>query len=129
MRAPLRIEKLNRVHAVEEFSCGRPELDRFLMRRALQAQQANSSQTYVGVSGKTIVGYYTWERLYRGSSSFHRATESFETGSWSFRASMFPSWSLGTRKLHIALATCREWDGIRGSLKVHQNALDTGEHT
>lgn len=59
MRSPLRIEKLNRTHAVEEFTCGQPELDRFLIRHALQAQQASSSQTYVGVSGKTVVGYYT----------------------------------------------------------------------
>lgn len=59
MRAPLRIEKLDRTHAVEGFTCGQPELDRFLIRHALQAQQANSSQTYVGVSDKTVVGYYT----------------------------------------------------------------------
>jgi len=55
----LRIEKLNRTHAVEEFTCGQPELDRFLIRHALQAQQMNSSQTYVGLSGKTVIGYYT----------------------------------------------------------------------
>jgi len=57
--SPLRIEKLNRTHAVEEFTCGQPELDRFLIRHALQAQQMNSSQTYVGLSGKTVIGYYT----------------------------------------------------------------------
>lgn len=59
MTAPLHIEKLQRLHAVDEFTCGQPELDRFLVRRALQAQQANSSQTYVGRSGQTIIGYYT----------------------------------------------------------------------
>jgi GNAT superfamily N-acetyltransferase len=56
---PLRIEKLQRTHAVEEFTCGKPELDRFLIRHALQAQQMNSSQTYVGLSNQTAVGYYT----------------------------------------------------------------------
>ena len=59
MTAPLRIEKLQRTHAVEAFTRGQPELDRFLIRHALQAQQMNSSQTYVGVSGPTVVGYYT----------------------------------------------------------------------
>lgn len=59
MTTPLCIEKLQRTHAVEEFGCGEPELDRFLIRHALQAQQMNSSQTYVGVSGKTVIGYYT----------------------------------------------------------------------
>lgn len=55
----LHIKKLQRTHAVESFSCGQPELDRFLIRHALQAQQVNSSQTYVGLSGDTIVGFYT----------------------------------------------------------------------
>jgi len=55
----LHIEKLNRTHAVENFTCGQPELDRFLVRHALQAQQANSSQTYLGLSGQEIIGFYT----------------------------------------------------------------------
>lgn len=59
MTGPLRIEKLNRTHPVEEFTCGQAELDRFLIRHALQAQQMSSSQTYVGLSGKTIIGFYT----------------------------------------------------------------------
>jgi GNAT superfamily N-acetyltransferase len=57
--ASLRIEKLHRSHAVESFTCGEPELDRFLLRHALRAQQANSSQTYVALSGDDVVGYYT----------------------------------------------------------------------
>jgi GNAT superfamily N-acetyltransferase len=55
----LHIEKLQRTHAVENFTCGQPELDRFLVRHALQAQQANSSQTYVAISDKEVVGFYT----------------------------------------------------------------------
>jgi GNAT superfamily N-acetyltransferase len=53
------IEKLHRTHNVEEFTCGQPELDRFLTRHALQAQQSNSSRTYVAVNDGKIVGYYT----------------------------------------------------------------------
>jgi GNAT superfamily N-acetyltransferase len=56
---PLNIEKLHRSHDVEQFTCGQPELDRFLIRHALQAQQANSAQTYVAVSDHEIVGFYT----------------------------------------------------------------------
>lgn len=59
MKDALRIEKLQRTHETETFDCGQPELDRFLIRHALQAQQANSSQTYVGLSGKTVIGFYT----------------------------------------------------------------------
>jgi GNAT superfamily N-acetyltransferase len=55
----LHIEKLHRTHNVEPFTCGQPELDRFLSRHALQAQQANSSQTYVAVGDGEVVGYYT----------------------------------------------------------------------
>ncbi len=55
----LHIEKLHRTHNVEQFTCRQTELDRFLTRHALQAQQSNSSQTYVAVSDGEIVGFYT----------------------------------------------------------------------
>ena len=59
MTGRLRIEKLDRTHAVEDFTCGRPELDRFLIRHALQAQQAGSARTYVGSSDEKIIGFYS----------------------------------------------------------------------
>ena len=59
MKPSLHIKKLHRTHNVEQFTCGQQELDRFLIRHALQAQQSNSSQTYVAVSGDEVVGFYT----------------------------------------------------------------------
>ncbi|HJZ19397.1 MAG TPA: GNAT family N-acetyltransferase [Bradyrhizobium sp.] len=59
MTPSLRIEKLHRTHTVEPFTCGQPELDRFLTRHVPQAQQANSSQTYLALSGDEVVGFYT----------------------------------------------------------------------
>ena len=59
MTDSLHIEKLNRTHAVEQFTCGQLELDRFFIRHAPRAQQANSSQTYVAVSAPEVVGFYT----------------------------------------------------------------------
>ncbi len=56
---PLHIEKLQRAHAVEAFDCGTETLNRFLIRYALQNQQAGASQTYVALAEETIVGYYT----------------------------------------------------------------------
>ncbi len=47
MTQPLRIEKLQRGHAVESFDCNREALNRFLIRYALQNQQAGASQTYL----------------------------------------------------------------------------------
>jgi GNAT superfamily N-acetyltransferase len=59
VKPSLHIEKLHRTHNVEQFTCGQPELDRFLVRHALQAQQSNSSQTYVAVNGDEVAGFYT----------------------------------------------------------------------
>jgi len=53
------VEKLRREHAVEGFDCGREQLNRYLLRYAWQNQQAGAAQTYVGVVGDTIVGFYT----------------------------------------------------------------------
>jgi GNAT superfamily N-acetyltransferase len=57
--ASLRIEKLKRSHAVEDFDCGREPLNRFLIRYAYQNQQAEASTTYVALAGEEVVGYYT----------------------------------------------------------------------
>ena len=55
----LRIEKLRRDHAVDAFDCGSEELNRFLIRFAFPNQQAGASQTYLGLSEETVVGFYT----------------------------------------------------------------------
>ena len=54
-----RVEKLRRDHLVEDFDCGREELNRYLLRFAWQNQQAGAAQTYVGIVGEIIVGYHT----------------------------------------------------------------------
>jgi GNAT superfamily N-acetyltransferase len=54
-----RIEKLRRDHPVDGFTCGREELDRFLIRFAFGNQQANAAQTYVGLHDAAIVGFYS----------------------------------------------------------------------
>jgi GNAT superfamily N-acetyltransferase len=54
-----RIEKLHRRHAVDTFDCGEAPLNRFLARFALPNQQANASQTYVGLADDTVIGFYT----------------------------------------------------------------------
>ncbi len=53
------VEKLRRDHPVENFDCGREELNRYLVRYAWQNQQAGAAQTYVGIVGEVIVGYHT----------------------------------------------------------------------
>lgn len=55
----LRIEKLTRHHAVEDFDCGQEELNQFLVRYALIRQLSNASQTYVGLMDDEVIGFYT----------------------------------------------------------------------
>jgi len=73
----LRIVKLDRSHDVDTFDCGKEPLNRFLVRYAQQNQKAGSSQTYVGLSGKTIVGYYT---LVVGELAYEQAAERLKKG-------------------------------------------------
>jgi GNAT superfamily N-acetyltransferase len=55
----LRIEKLARQHPAEDFDCGREELNRYLVRFAWANQQANAAQTYLGLAGDAVIGFYT----------------------------------------------------------------------
>jgi GNAT superfamily N-acetyltransferase len=54
-----RVEKLRADHPIEGFDCGREELNRYLLRYAWVNQQAGAAQTYVGLAGDAVVGYYT----------------------------------------------------------------------
>jgi GNAT superfamily N-acetyltransferase len=54
-----RIEKLARDHDIDPFDCGKEALNRFLRRFAFTSQQANASQTYVGLADDQVIGYYT----------------------------------------------------------------------
>jgi predicted N-acetyltransferase YhbS len=53
------IEKLKSSHHVNNFDCGRVELNQFLYKYAWQNQQANSAQTYVACYEEKIIGYYS----------------------------------------------------------------------
>ncbi|ADE16990.1 GCN5-related N-acetyltransferase (plasmid) [Nitrosococcus halophilus Nc 4] len=72
-----RIEKLQRTHEVDAFDCGQEPLNRYLKRYALVNQRADGAQTYVGVSGKDIIGYYT---LVVGNVAYEDAPERLAKG-------------------------------------------------
>jgi GNAT superfamily N-acetyltransferase len=55
----IHVEALSRDHAADQFTCGQEDLDRFLTRFAIQAQQANASRTYVALKDRAVIGYYT----------------------------------------------------------------------
>lgn len=73
----LRIEKLDRRLMLDEFDCGREALNRFLIRHALQSQQAGASQTYVALADGRVVGYYT---LVVGQVDYNDAPERLTKG-------------------------------------------------
>jgi GNAT superfamily N-acetyltransferase len=74
---PLKIEKLQRSHKIDDFDCGRDALNRFLSRYAFQNQQAEASQTYVALADEKVVGYYT---LVVGEVAFESAHERLTKG-------------------------------------------------
>jgi GNAT superfamily N-acetyltransferase len=53
------IVKLRRDHPVDAFDCGSEGLNRYLQRYAWQNQQAGAAQTYVGLVGDAMIGYYS----------------------------------------------------------------------
>ena len=59
MNATRRVEKLRPHHAIEGFDCGREKLNHYLLRFAWANPQAGAAQTYVGLLGDVVVGYYT----------------------------------------------------------------------
>lgn len=59
MTAARRVEKLSAHHQIDNFDCGREELNRYLVRYAWQTQQAGAAQTYIGLVGEVVVGYHT----------------------------------------------------------------------
>ncbi len=73
----LRIEKLNRSHLIDSFDCGVEPLNRFLLRFALQNQQAGASQTWVALADDAIVGYYT---LVVGQVEYEKAPQRLTKG-------------------------------------------------
>ena len=72
-----RVEKLQRGHDLDTFDCGREALNRFVIRYALQNQQAGASQTYVALADQELAGYYT---LVVGQVEYNDAPERLTKG-------------------------------------------------
>jgi len=53
------IVKLRRDHSVDSFDCGQELLNNCLRKYALQNQGAGAAQTYVGLVGDAIIGFYS----------------------------------------------------------------------
>jgi GNAT superfamily N-acetyltransferase len=52
-------QALNAKHQLGDFDCGKPALNDWLVRHAMQAQSSGSARTCVVVEGARVVGYFT----------------------------------------------------------------------
>jgi len=53
------LRKLRREHPIDAFDCGQEDLNQWLRKHALQNQGAGAAQTYVGLVGEVVIGYYS----------------------------------------------------------------------
>ncbi len=56
LKAP---QLLNGCHPVSHFDCGKPALNEWLIRYAVQAQSSGSARTFVVSDNNEIIGYYS----------------------------------------------------------------------
>jgi GNAT superfamily N-acetyltransferase len=77
MNPDFKVEKLRCDHVLEGFDCGKEPLNRFLIRNALQNQQANASQSYLLITAGGVIGYHT---LVVGEVTFAAAPERLKKG-------------------------------------------------
>ncbi len=103
MSEGFRGEKLRRDHPVDGFACGQPELDCFLIRYALSNQQANASQTYLGLADAEVAGFYT---LVVGQGRARRGTGAGDEGAGPLSRADHAAGALGRRH---GLARARAW--------------------
>ena len=52
-------QALNAKHQLDGFDCGKPALNDWLVRHAMQAQSSGSARTCVVVEGDRVVGYFS----------------------------------------------------------------------
>lgn len=71
------IEKLRRDHPIDAFDCGQEALNSWLRKHALQNQGAGGAQTYVGLAGGAVIGYYS---LAVGQIEYNDAPERLQKG-------------------------------------------------
>lgn len=70
-------EPLTALHRLEGFDCGKPALNDWLLRHAMQAQGSGSARTFVVTDEDQVVGYFS---LTVGQVDLLETPERFRTG-------------------------------------------------
>ncbi len=114
-----RVERLEATHDVSAFSCGNDELDDWLKRHALAAQAMDTARTFVLVSRRKVLGYFS---LTMGSVQRHDAPAKLVRG--------LPQYPVGIVLLaRLAVDRSTQGQGLGSRLLAHalRKALAAGE--
>ena len=129
---PLAVEKLADKHLLSDFDCGKPPLNDWLKRFALQNQRMDSSRTYVVHRNSVVVGYYS---LTAGSIEKQHAPTRIGKGMPDYpigviviarlaRDHRAHRTGLGAALMKDALARCASAADIIGARAVFVHAID-----
>ena len=132
MPPPLAVEKLSDKHVVSDFDCGKPPLNDWLKRFALQNQRMDSSRTYVVHRNSVVVGYYS---LTAGSIEKQQAPTRIGKGMPDYPIGVIViarlakdhrahGTGLGAALMKDALARCASAADIIGARAVFVHAID-----
>ena len=102
MRAP---EPLSSKSPIAGFDCGKPSLNDWLLRHALQAQGSGSARTFVVTDNASVLGYYS---LVVGQVEPMEATERIRKGMGQYPISPIPTMLLA----RLAVSTAAQGQGI-----------------
>ena len=129
---PLVVEKLTDKHVLSEFDCGKPPLNDWLKRFALQNQRMDSSRTYIVHRSSVAVGYYS---LTAGSIEKQRAPTRIGKGMPDYPIGVIVivrlatdhrahGTGLGAALMKDALTRCASAADIIGARAVFVHAID-----
>ena len=110
MRAP---EPLSSKSPLAGFDCGKPSLNDWLQRHAMQAQGSGSARTFVVIDGTSVLGYYS---LVVGQVEPIQATERIRKGMGQYP---IPTMLLA----RLAVSTAAQGQGIGIGMGLLQDAI------
>jgi len=114
-------QALGQQHHLEGFDCGKPALNEWLVRHALQAQGAGSCKTFVVTGGEQLAGYFS---LTVGQIDTLEAPERMRKGMGQHPLPVVILARLAVSKLHqkqgIGVALLQ--DAIRRTLQIGEQA-------
>ena len=109
------LQALGPNHVLEDFDCGKPGLNDWLLRHARPAQASGSAKTYVVTEGQRLVGYCS---LAVGQIAIRSRRPIESAKGWEPIQSLWSSllgwrWQCRTMVVVSALACCKMQSGVQ----------------